>query len=283
MSEPEKVQPETSAAFEEVFEITWSGTFSELVKALAKAQLSYKPVLKQNENEAFTRGNRKSFYADLATYIDATQKALAENGLVVIQWPTVATHAESMSLISILAHSSGEWMRGKLTLPAGGRNGFTPQSCGSSITYARRYSYAAITGCAAEDDDGNAASGQGTAKAAQDEARRQLEAKTLSDDPKIREIAKQGLSKLDAKASGNGQESQEQPHADARRIVWIKILPNSDVAVNGYLADEPMLQFLSDVSAEKKRGKTGGNYYQFAPNYLPGFKELCEKQEIEIA
>lgn len=155
-----------NASFEEVFEIAMSPTFAKLVEALAKAQLAYKPVVKQNENEAFTRGNRKSYYADLATYIDATQKALAENGLVVIQWPTVATTAESMSLISILAHSSGEWMRGKLTLPAGGRNGFTPQSCGSSITYARRYSYSAITGCAAEDDDGNAGSGIGSSEAA---------------------------------------------------------------------------------------------------------------------
>jgi hypothetical protein len=72
-----------------------------------------------------------------------------------------------MSLISVLMHSSGEWMKGKLTLPAIGRDGFTAQSCGSSITYARRYSYSAITGCASEDDDGNAASGVGSREAAQ--------------------------------------------------------------------------------------------------------------------
>ena len=41
-----------------------------------------------------------------------------------------------------------------------------PQGMGSAVTYARRYSYMAIIGLAAEDDDGNAASRQG-AKAPQ--------------------------------------------------------------------------------------------------------------------
>jgi ERF superfamily protein len=141
----------------------WTGA---LVKALAAAQLKFKPVLKQVDNAAFMRAGKASKYADLAEYIDATQQALAENGLVVTQWPDVSPEAKSMSLVSYLMHTSGEWMRGRLTLPATGRDGFTPQSCGSSITYARRYSYAAITGCASEDDDGNAASGKGTAEAA---------------------------------------------------------------------------------------------------------------------
>jgi len=159
------------AVFEPVYEVTMSPSIGKLVLALAKAQLNFKAVLKQNENEAFARGTgptrKVSKYADLATYIDATQEALAKEELVVLQWPDVTPEAKSMTLVSILAHSSGEWMRGRLTLPATGRDGFTAQSCGSSITYARRYSYAAITGCASEDDDGNAASGRGTSEAAQ--------------------------------------------------------------------------------------------------------------------
>src|SRR5882757_291564 len=160
---PEVLLAETTP----VWEVTHTPNIGKLVLALSKAQLEFKSVLKQNENAAFTRGEKKSFYADLATYIDATQEALAKQELVVMQWPDVSVDAKSMSLISILAHSSGEWMRGKLTLPALGRDGFTAQSCGSSITYARRYSYAAITGCAAEDDDANSASGRGSREAAQ--------------------------------------------------------------------------------------------------------------------
>ena len=162
-------------AMETVFEITRSATFGKLVAALAKAQLRFKLILKQNENAAFTRGTRISYYADLATYIDATQEALASEGLVVMQWPDVSLDAKSMTLVSILAHSSGEWIQGRLSLPALGRDGFTAQSCGSSITYARRYSYAAITGCAAEDDDANAASGRGTSEAAQEVGKRKVE------------------------------------------------------------------------------------------------------------
>lgn len=158
----------TPVILEPVYEVTHSATIGELVKALALAQLKFKPVLKQTDNAAFMRGGKASKYADLAQYIDATQEALASNGLVVLQWPDVTPEAKSMTLVSILAHSSGEWMRGRITLPAMGRDGFTAQSCGSSITYARRYSYAAITGCASEDDDGNAASGRGTAEAAQE-------------------------------------------------------------------------------------------------------------------
>lgn len=180
----ETIEPELwpSAVPKPKFEVTHSETFGALVGALAKAKLEYKPIVKQNENDAFTRGNRKSFYADLATYIDATQEALAKNGLVVLQWPDVRTDAKSMTLESILAHSSGEWMRGKLTLPAEGsqwKDGkhstvFNPQTCGSAITYARRFTYAAIVGAAAEDDDGNSASGQGSKEAAQAVAQKKI-------------------------------------------------------------------------------------------------------------
>ena len=160
---PDESKPEVKPSFE----VTHSPTIGALVKALAKAQLSFKPVLKQVDNEAFKRNGKASKYADLAEYIDATQESLAKNELVVMQWPDVAQDAKAMTIESLLCHGSGEWMRGRLTLPALGRDGFTAQSCGSSITYGRRYSYAAITGCASQDDDGNAASGRGSAEEAQ--------------------------------------------------------------------------------------------------------------------
>lgn len=169
------------------FEVTFSPTIGKLFGALAKAQLSFGAVVKQTDNAAFMRAGKASKYADLAEYIDATQKPLAENGLVVTQWPDVSPEAKSMTLVTILGHESGEWMRGKLTLPAIGRDGFTPQTCGSSITYARRYSYAAVTGCASEDDDGNSASGRGTAAAAQDVAKAKIEAHNAK---KAKEAAK---------------------------------------------------------------------------------------------
>ena len=139
-----------------------SEKIGQLAGALAEAQTQFKPVLKDSDNPYFN-----SKYADLATVIAATQPALAKNGLVVIQSPIVDTAEEKAGVVTVLAHSSGEWLSHELVLPAtmkakDGNSRFDAQSVGSAITYARRYSYQAIVGCAAEvDDDGNAAS-QGT-------------------------------------------------------------------------------------------------------------------------
>ena len=54
----------------------------------------------------------------------------------------------------MLAHASGEWMRGTLTIPLAKVDA---QAYGSATTYARRYALAAFVGVAPEDDDGNAA------------------------------------------------------------------------------------------------------------------------------
>src|SRR5271167_3299551 len=65
---------ETQLHVEEVFEVTLSPNWTgKLIEALAKAQLKFKPVLKQTDNAAFVRGGVVSKYADLAQYIDSTQ------------------------------------------------------------------------------------------------------------------------------------------------------------------------------------------------------------------
>jgi hypothetical protein len=59
-----------------------------------------------------------------------------------------------MSLVTRLAHSSGQFIESTYPLPIVDR----PHIMGSAITYARRYSWAAICGIAAEEDeDGNQA------------------------------------------------------------------------------------------------------------------------------
>lgn len=143
-----------------------SDTIGTLAGALAKAQTEYLPLHKESDNPYY-----ESKYADLAAVIKATQQALAKNGLVVIQSPIVDTENEKAGVITILAHSSGEWLSNELLLPAtmkGKRNKqtgeespvrFDAQSVGSAISYSRRYSYQAVVGVAADvDDDGNAAS-----------------------------------------------------------------------------------------------------------------------------
>lgn len=145
---------------------SYSPSMGELAKALAKAQLNFKPVIKASENPAFVRAGKASKYADLHSLISATMPALAAEGIVIIQSPNV--RGKELVMISTMLHSSGEWYRNELTLPAADDRGFTAHSVGKAITYARRYSWQCLTGATAEDDDdGNDMSGVGSASAAQ--------------------------------------------------------------------------------------------------------------------
>jgi hypothetical protein len=114
-----------------------------------------KHAVKDADNPFF-----RSKYADLQSVVEATRPSLAENGLSVVQI------TEGNVLWTMLLHTSGEWIKGSIELKpmrqvkdTGWVESNDPQSYGSCITYARRYAMAAITGCATEDDDGNAASG----------------------------------------------------------------------------------------------------------------------------
>jgi hypothetical protein len=147
---------------------------NELAMALSKAQGKITGALKDSENPFFS-----SKYADLASCWDSCRAALSENGLCVIQttkrgepvminWETtnqktgevttynVASHEFIVS--TMLAHSSGQWIRTDLALIP---RDVTPQGIGAAFTYGRRYGFAAIVGLAQIDDDGNAASGRG--------------------------------------------------------------------------------------------------------------------------
>lgn len=127
-----------------------SPSIAKLAEALAKAQGKIKGATKDTENPFF-----KSKYADLASIWDACREHLAAQGLAVIQ--TMANGVGNVTIITTLAHSSGEWIRGDLTLKPVKDD---PQGVGSAITYGRRYALAAMVGVAPDDDDGNAASGK---------------------------------------------------------------------------------------------------------------------------
>lgn len=142
--------------------LNWSmsASIGKLVEALAKAQAKFDPVLKDSANTAY-----HSKYADLATVIGATQPHLAAEGLAIIQMPHAEFgegDAKMLTLTTMLAHSSGEWLASDLMLPAMMRERFDAQSVGSAITYSRRYGWSAMAGVAQEDDDGNKATGVGS-------------------------------------------------------------------------------------------------------------------------
>lgn len=135
----------------------WSPTIGALIEALAKARKVFKPVIKSANNPFF-----KSKYADLAEVIDATKDGLSDNNLAVLQPPSFQREAGMVKILTILAHSSNEWMKCTLEMPVSKSDA---QGVGSAITYGRRYSYSAVLNVASEfDDDGNAASGKKGAK-----------------------------------------------------------------------------------------------------------------------
>lgn len=126
-----------------------SATIGQLVEALAKARKAFKPIVKGETNPFF-----KSKYADLATVIDATKDGLSDNGLVVFQ-PPVYGRDGAVQVVTILAHSSGEWIKSILDMPVSKTDA---QGVGSAITYGRRYAYSGVLSVASEeDDDANAA------------------------------------------------------------------------------------------------------------------------------
>lgn len=123
---------------------------NELAAALSKAQAGITGALKDSANPFF-----KSKYADLASCWDACRKQLTDNGLSVIQ--TTEVQDGHVVVVTTLAHSSGQWMRGVLPVKAKDDGA---QAQGSGITYARRYALAAIVGLAQIDDDAEAAQGR---------------------------------------------------------------------------------------------------------------------------
>lgn len=119
-----------------------SETIGALIAALCKARGEFAPATKESTNPHF-----RSKYADLETVVNATFPSLVKHGLFVIQTFCGDT------LETMLAHESGEWIKG--TQPLLGKQ--DPQGIASASTYARRYGLMAILGVAPEDDDGNTA------------------------------------------------------------------------------------------------------------------------------
>lgn len=129
-----------------------SETIGALAAALSKAQADITGALKDSNNPFF-----KSKYADLASCWDACRKQLAANNLCVIQTTDLDDLTNQTVLKTILAHSSGEWVKSITPILTKDNS---PQAQGSGITYARRYALAAIVGLAQVDDDAEAAQGR---------------------------------------------------------------------------------------------------------------------------
>lgn len=122
----------------------------ELFAARAKAQPKMEAAKKASTNPQYS-----SKYADLGAVLDACLDALAEQGICITQLPV--EQDGKYGCHTLMGHASGQWI--SCTLVFSLAESRTPEvhRAGSAISYARRYSAAAIAGVATEDDDGNAA------------------------------------------------------------------------------------------------------------------------------
>lgn len=122
-----------------------SDSIAELAGALSKAQGAVVAVGYDKEVKT-TQYSYK--YATLATIQSAIRPALAANDLALTMAPTIDGNRAGVDWV--LMHKSGEWMDGQVLFPIGQT---TPQAAGSAISYAKRYTSAALLGITADDDD----------------------------------------------------------------------------------------------------------------------------------
>jgi hypothetical protein len=140
-------------------EITYSQSeqVNELVAALAKAKLKYGEVVKSKENK-YTG----SLYADLQDLMNAAERPLAEEGLVIVHFPLERIEQKKAGALTKLIHASGQFFGNQFLMPAtgkasGGAEKLDAQTVTGGVTYAKRCNYGALAGLVGEaDDDGNA-------------------------------------------------------------------------------------------------------------------------------
>jgi ERF superfamily len=132
-----------------------SESFAALAAALAKAQAHL--VNPEKSLTATIAGARpgdvaRSFrYAPLSSGLEIVRKTLSEHELAVIQTTAVDQASRILTLTTLLAHSSGEWIASYWPVCSVAEIA-NPQRMGAALTYARRYGLFTLVGIAGEDD-----------------------------------------------------------------------------------------------------------------------------------
>lgn len=127
-----------------------SPSIQSLSEALAKAQAELRNPHFDSVNPHF-----KSKFASLGAVREAVIPTFAKHGLSLTQWPV--SENGSAGCITLVAHSSGEWIEETFLIPVDKHNA---HGYASGVTYAKRISMQSVAAVVGdEDDDGNTAVG----------------------------------------------------------------------------------------------------------------------------
>lgn len=134
--------------------------------ALAKAQGELVNVEATSTNPHF-----RSRYADLGAILAVVSPVLSRHGIALVQSPYNAPDG-AVGVVTQLFYEDGSSVLSTLEITPEKANA---HGVGSAITYARRYTLAALVGVAQDDDDGNeavASPGRSLAKPAKKRAKK---------------------------------------------------------------------------------------------------------------
>jgi hypothetical protein len=132
-----------------------SESIAALAAALAKAQMVLtnpeKSLTGTVPSYRYDEPGRTFRYAPLSSGLDIVRKALGEQGIATLQTTTIDQDIQTVSLTTVLAHASGEWIASDWPVCALSDMG-APRRMGAALTYARRYALFTLVGIAGEDD-----------------------------------------------------------------------------------------------------------------------------------
>ncbi len=132
-----------------------SELIAALAAALAKAQMALtnpeKSLTGTVPSNRYDEPGRTFRYAPLSSGLDIVRKALGEQGIATLQTTTIDQDIQSVSLTTVLAHASGEWIASDWPVCALSDMA-APRRMGAALTYARRYALFTLVGIAGEDD-----------------------------------------------------------------------------------------------------------------------------------
>jgi ERF superfamily len=132
-----------------------SDSIAALAAALAKAQVLLtnpeKSLTATVGSDRYDEPGRTFRYASLSSGLDIVRKALGHHEIAIVQTTAIDQATQAVSLTTVLAHSSGEWIASDWPVCALSEMA-TPRRMGAALTYARRYALFTLVGIAGEDD-----------------------------------------------------------------------------------------------------------------------------------